>query len=94
MNYTILNGIGKEIKAAIRKMQSSHTPHKHIGNTPIQAAIFIENKLYTGRQTHITKAVRKIHGELGRKGREAIRLAPVPMDEDTEEDLSFQCWPP
>lgn len=94
VNYTILNGIGKEIKAAIRKMQSSHTPHKHIGNTSIQAAIFIENKLYTGRQTHITKAVRKIHGELGRKGREAIRLAPVPMDEDTEEDLSFQCWPP
>ena len=44
VNYTILNGIGKEIKAAIRKMQSSHTPHKHIGNTSIQAAIFIENK--------------------------------------------------
>lgn len=94
MDYTILNGIRKEIKAAVRKMQSSHIPHKHIGNTTIQAAVFTENKLDTGRQTHTTQGVRKIHGELGRKGREAIRLAPVPMDENTKEDLSFHCWPP
>jgi hypothetical protein len=86
--------LGRRSRQQLERCRVQILPNKHMGNTSIQAAIFIENKLYTGKQTHITKVVRKIHGELGRKGREAIRLVPVPMNEDTEKDLFFQCWPP
>lgn len=50
------------------------SPYEHIKNTSTCRAILTENKLETGRKTHTNKIVRKIHVELGRKGREAIRL--------------------
>lgn len=53
------------------KLPSSH---EHIKNISTHKTILTENKLETGRKTHTNKIVRKIHVELGRKGREAIRL--------------------
>lgn len=41
--------------------------------------IVTENRLDTGRKTHIIKAVKKSYMESGRKEREAIRLGPVSL---------------
>ena len=38
------------------------------------------------KDSYITKAVRNIHTELGRKGREAIRSGPVSLGGDTKEE--------
>ena len=85
---------GRRSRQQLERCRVHIFPTNTLEITTIQAAVFTENKLDTGRKTHTTPGVRKIHGELGRKGREAIRLAPVPMDENTQEDLSFHCWPP
>ena len=37
------------------------------------------------KDTHSTEGVWRIHEELDRKGKEAIRLGPVPQGEDKEE---------
>ena len=46
------------------------------------------------KESWTTKAVRKSHMELGRKGREAICLGPVPLGGDSEEEGDYTGGPP
>ena len=64
---------------------AAQLPHKHSKNTSTCGAILTENKLETERKTQTTKVVRKIHTELGRKGREAIRSGPASLGRDKKE---------
>ena len=72
-----------------RRTQSSPPPmntsqiHLH---TSTCDAVLTENKLETGRRTDTAKALRKIHMESGRKGREAIRSGPVLLGGDIEKE--------
>ena len=48
--------------------------------------ILTENKLDTGRKTHITKAIRNNQTDSGWKLREAITWGPVFQGRDTKEE--------
>ena len=48
--------------------------YEHIRNTSTCRESLIENELQTGGKTSITKAIKKIHIELGRKGENVIKF--------------------
>ena len=70
-----------EIKMAEEEDAGLTYTHKHMKNTSTCGAILTENKLETGK-----KAVKMIHTESTRKGREAIRLRPAPLGGGTEDE--------
>ena len=62
---------------------------EHSKNTSTCGTILTENQQETGRKTHTTKAVRKIHTDSGRKRREAIKSGIVTLGGDTEKEGDY-----
>lgn len=60
--------------------------YEHIQNTSTCGTILTENKLDTGRKTHIIKAIRKSQADSVWKLREAVTWGPVFQGRHTKEE--------
>ena len=88
--YTYKSNLKRSIE-----MQTKRTWNSHLMNTS-RLHLYMDKSHWklTGNWQNdccTTKAIWKIHKELGSKGRELIRSAPVPLGGDSEEKRDYMC---